>query len=134
MIVCRTAFDTGILGLQLIRKSTVHHGIFVLQILNFSSKNTSKTIKRPYLLRIKDGKMCGSICECGSLSLMSKLMYASLGSFVHKVQHLSHDINHCLTEITRFSPSLWQQVMVIVPCTSDLQSSINRVCELNTTN
>ncbi len=78
--------------------------------------------------------MCGSICERGSLSLMSKLMYASLGSFVHKVQHLSHDINHCPTEITRFSPSLWQQVTVIVPCASNLQSSINRVCELNTTN
>ncbi len=59
-------------------------------------------------------------------------MYASLGSFVHEAQHLSHDINHCPTEITRFSPSLWQQVTVIVPCASDLQSLINRVCELNT--
>ncbi len=38
MIVCRTTFDTGTLGLRLIRKSTVHHGIFVLRILNFSLK------------------------------------------------------------------------------------------------
>src|SRR6266702_7652344 len=61
-----------------------------------------------------------SVCECGSLSFMSKLMYTSLRSFVHKAQHsamtftIAVTSRNCSIHFSLFYPMLTFSLRLMV--------------------